>query len=350
MGVLTACDSIPYLLIGIFLGALVDRASRKRLLVASALGGMFVLFSAGALTFYGYMTIKFMWAVACLIGTFTLLSESALGAFIPEILPRHQWLGANSRLTATQALSEIVGPGLAGYLLQVVTTPAVMLIDCCTYGLSALCISSVRRTSTLGLSDDQHISEPKYSVWTSIRQGTKFVFTEPALRIFAVWSSVWNCSWNAVLAVYVLYATRTLGLRPAAIGMIFAAGGGVLVLGAHGIHSVLLASIAMFLFNLGESGYVVNMLTFRQEVTPTKLMGRMDLTMKLCFRGMYSLGAIVGGAIGSKEGLWTAMVVGTCGLFITVVGLHTSGLNRVLMGRQTNLPQDRSASDSYSSD
>ncbi len=69
MGVLAACDSIPNLLLGVFLGAIVDRASRQRLLIQSALGGGGVLLISAIVIFAGYMSIHVMWVVACLIGT-----------------------------------------------------------------------------------------------------------------------------------------------------------------------------------------------------------------------------------------------------------------------------------------
>jgi MFS family permease len=362
MGVLGACDSIPYLLLGVFIGAIIDRTSRQQLLIQSALGGGGVLLVSAIVTFAGYMSMHVMWVVACLIGTSTLLSESALNAFIPEVLLRQRWLDANSRLAGTQALSEVVGPGLAGYLLQWVAAPFVMLIDGCSYGISAGLIFLTRPDGKVTVEQDRASVASSGGFRSSIRAGIGFVFADRVLKSFVVWSSVWNFSWNIVLAVYVLYATTTLGLGPTAIGIIFAAGGiggmvgssvamrlvkrfprgtalvvsplvgacgGLLLLCANGPHAVPISATAMFLFNLGEMTYVVNMITIRQEITPVGLMGRMDMTMKLCFRGMYALGALAGGILGSREGLRTALLVGVYGLFLTVVGLYGSGLMKL---------------------
>ena len=76
------------------------------------------------------------------------------------------------------------------------------------------------------------------------------------------------------------------------------------------------------------------MQTCRQEFTPPFLMGRMDTTMRLCFTGMASLGALTGGFIGSQFALRVAIISGTSGLFLTVIGLKLSPLARLVNAAQ----------------
>jgi MFS family permease len=363
MGILTASETIPYLVFGLFVGVLVDRTSRRRLLIGCDLARFVILAATCLLAYTGRLHISILWAVVCAISTFNLIFDSALGAYIPQILARTQWLRANSRLSITQSGSEVVGPGLGGYLLQAIAAPAVMLIDGLTYGVSAICILIGKpRPSNIDPHTQAVFTAPVRNVWASIGQGARFVYTHQVLRIFAIWSAIWNFSWSALLAVFVLYATRSLSLSPRSIGLIFAIGGlggiigaaiagplatklsrgrvlvfapaigaagGALVFIARGAHALAVLLLAMFLFNLGESAFGVNMQTCRQEVTPANLMGRMDTTMRLCFRGIASLGALAGGFIGSSFGLRTTILTAVSGLFITVIGLYSSGLSEL---------------------
>ena len=366
MGVLTAFETVPYLVLGLFIGVLVDHTSNRRLLIGSDLARLVVLVGASYLAVSGRINIQIMWAVVCVISTFNLVFDAALGAYVPKVLARSQWLRANSRLSATQSGSEVAGPGLAGYMLQAISAPAVMLIDGVTYGVSAMCILVGKPNQPGGVSGGRELDknpivppEVRMNVWLSMRQGASFVFRHRILRIFAIWTAVWNFSWSAVLAVFVLYATHILMMSPGSIGLAVAVGGiggilgssmagrlakrwsrgrvlvfapligasgGALLFAARGARALIVVADAMLFYSLGEGAFGVNIQTCRQELTPANLMGRMDTTMRVCFRGMASLGALAGGLVGSKFGLRAAILAGVCGLFVTVVGLYCSGL------------------------
>jgi predicted MFS family arabinose efflux permease len=261
----------------------------------------------------------------------------------------------------------VVGPGLAGYVVEVLSVSGAMFIDATTYLASALCIFLAKpklRTPAgrNSQNNSSRVSEPATGVLSSVADGVAFVFTHPILRAFAIWSAVWNFSWSAVIAVLVLYATRTLMMSPASIGLVFAIGGigGVLgsfaapwmarrwsyyrvlvsapLLGACGgtillctrlTHPVAMVALSLFFYNIGESTFGVNMQTCRQNATPTELMGRMDTTMRLCFKGMASLGALAGGFIGVKFGTYATLVFAVSGLFVTVLGLKYSRLSEL---------------------
>jgi hypothetical protein len=108
---------------------------------------------------------------------------------------------------------------------------------------------------------------------------------------------------------------------------------GAAILLWSGDHARVALATSLFIFNVGQSAFGVNMQTTRQLVTPAFLMGRMDTTMRLCFTGMSSLGALTGGFIGSQFGLQGSLVFGIAGLFVTAVGLRTSPLATLVNDR-----------------
>jgi predicted MFS family arabinose efflux permease len=152
------------------------------------------------------------------------------------------------------------------------------------------------------------------------------------------------------MAVYVLYATRELGVGPALLGIIFAAGGpgallgavvagrlaerfglGLTIIGASvatGLSSLLvpLASgpplviaavllVAMFVGGVTNPVYNINQVSLRQAITPDRLQGRMNASMRFIVWGTIPIGALIGGALGDAIGLRpTLALMAACSL------------------------------------
>ena len=367
MGVLTAAQTFPYLVLGLLIGVVVDRSSRRTLLVISDLSRSAVLLVAAVLAIEKHLSIHVMWAVVCLTATFNLVFDASLGAYVPEILKPHHWSIANSRLSATLSAGEVAGPAIGGFIVQAVAAPFVVLLDALSYVFSAACIliskpAPGQRPPDIAAQRTTESRTRIYNPIPGIVEGLRFVITHPVLRILGFWSAIWNFAWSAVIAVLVLYESRVLHVGSASIGLCFAAGGiggivgallanvlgktfspgSVLVyapfVGAAGAATILIphahpsSSLAfgLFLFNAGQSAFGVNMQTTRQMVTPPFLMGRMDTTMRLCFTGMSSLGALTGGFIGSNKGPHVSIVLGILGLFVAAIGLRVSPLAKLI--------------------
>src|SRR5260370_37138540 len=88
----------------------------------------------------GHLTITLLCGVVCFVSTFNLLFDAALGALIPQLFHLRQRLTANSRLQISLSGSEVVGPSLAGYVLEILSATGIMFVDAGTYLLSAACI------------------------------------------------------------------------------------------------------------------------------------------------------------------------------------------------------------------
>jgi MFS family permease len=364
MGFVTASQTLPYLLFSLIIGVVVDRISRRGLLIGADLVRFVTLLIASALAAWSHLTIPLLCGIVCLTGLFNLIFDAALGALIPELFNARQRLIANSRLSVSLTGSEVVGPSMAGFLLQTISVTGIMMVDAATYFVSALFVvlAIPRQKNMRALVGLDASNSPALNVMSELRAGVRFVWFHPVLRTFAIWSAVWNFSWSAVLSVFVLYASGTLMIPSALIGLVVAVGamggvcgayaaplfrrrwstgkvllttpiigatgGAILLLGRLG-HPVVVLSAGLFLYSLGESSFGVNMQTCRQDVTPIELLGRMDTTMRFCFRGMASLGALAGGFVGAKLGIFLALAFGVSGLFVTVAGLRYSRLKEI---------------------
>ena len=81
-------------------------------------------------------------------------------------------------------------------------------------------------------------------------------------------------------------------------------------------------------FGIGLHG--VNQVSLRQAVTPERLRGRMQATIRVLMFGSMPLGTMLGGALGSLAGLHGAIWVCTCGLFLAAVPYTVSSAGRIV--------------------
>jgi len=109
------CLAIPPLTIGLFAGAYVDRADRRRIMLASDLLRAIVVLGFVLVGSADRLWLLFLFAfVQSSIGTFF---APARGAVIPKVVPREGLLAANSVAQATRVIAGIVGAGLAGLII-----------------------------------------------------------------------------------------------------------------------------------------------------------------------------------------------------------------------------------------
>lgn len=342
MGVLGAAGQLPFLLCSLPAGIVVDRVRRKRILVVCDLGSAILLLSIPlALPFDGPSFAQ-LCIVAFGVGVFTVFSEVAHYSYVPTLVGREHLTAGNSRLQVSYSVTESAGPGVAGLLVQTITAPFAVLADAVSFLLSAVLLALIKDREPAPDPD-----APKTSLRRSLMDGLQVLFTDPLLRPIIITGLFVALFENAILALYVLYATRDLGLDAATIGIIFVAGGlgaipGALLarwvggrfgIGPSMIVGLFLAALAGVLIPLadGPTLLVVVLLaaskalgaltftvanihqwTLRQTVTPDALAGRVTAGQRFIVYGGGSLGALVGGALGGaigvRETLWVCVI------------------------------------------
>ena len=188
---------------------------------------------------------------------------------------------------------------------------------------------------------DSERAGPQMSLRAEIGQGLRAVWQSPVLRALALSSTVMNVAGFLFLSIYVLYMTRDLGLGADAVGLVFAAGGvGALlgsvgagpVRGRWGVGRVLLGSQILFglfgmlvplavLFPDGHCRWLsrrkfcsgswcsslLNWVSLRQAITPDRLLGRVNGTMRFIVWGSRPVGSLLR-RIAGKEHLFTLLL------------------------------------------
>ncbi|MEX2274238.1 MAG: MFS transporter [Actinomycetota bacterium] len=132
---------VPSAIFGaLFAGPLVDRRSRRALMVASDVGRGIAIAS---LLLVGEPSVPHFYAVAVLLGVFGSLFQPALLASVPNVVEKHQVVAAQSLVSATLHVAVVAGPALGGYLISRLSPDTVFGINAGSFLLSAGLIASV---------------------------------------------------------------------------------------------------------------------------------------------------------------------------------------------------------------
>ena len=339
MGVLTAVERAPFLLIGLFAGVWVDRLPRRPILVAGDLGRAVVLLTIPLAALLGALRMPHLYAVALLVGVLTLFFDVAYQAFLPALVGRQQLVEGNSKLEATRSLANLAGPSVAGVVIQALSAPIAIILDALSFVISGGLISRIRGR-------EQAPGGTRASVTAEVREGLRVVFGNRLLRSIAGCTGTSNFFGSALFALYILFMTRSLGLTPAKIGAIFSLGNvagllgalsagrlaarfgvGRIIVGAAaldglGLIPIVLATratafpflvLAGLLTSFANPVYNINQVSLRQAITPYRLQGRMNATMRFLVWGTMPLGGLAGGILGEALGLRPAIAVSVAG-------------------------------------
>jgi MFS family permease len=358
MGLLAAVQQAPWLLVGLFAGAWVDRLRRRPVIIVTALGSALLLSSIPAVALLGLLTLWQLYIVGFLTGTLLVFFYVAYQSYLPSLVPRGQLPAANSRLEASRSLAQIAGPSAGGVLVHLLTAPIAVAFQAVSMVVSAVLFGVIRR--------EEPPPEPRErrGVWKDIAEGMGVVVREPLQRVIAGSGMVITFFWAAQDAIFVLYATRELEVSPALLGIILAAGapGGLLgavlaakaarrfgegrtLLWAYFLDSVSFLVIpfagiipgpeaaaaavlifSKFIFGIGAITYGVNGISLIQAITPSRLLGRVHATRRFFIQGSMPLGALLGGFLGETLGLAPTILVAAVGSFSGTLWVFLSPL------------------------
>lgn len=334
MGLLTAAQSAPSLLIGPIAGAWIDRHRRRPVMLAcdAGRGLLFMGIPAGALL--GVLRITYLYPLAFLTGALSLGFGVAAESYLPSLVGRERLIEANSKLELSRSAAELAGPAVAGYLVQLLTAPLAIAADACSFLASALAIWRIEHDGETVASNLGTTHLAGHGLWREAYSALDWVMRHRLLRPL-IGASGTLAGFNGMLeAVLILYLSRDLGLSASWLGITFSAGGAGFLLGitlagaaarrweprfvllaglalvggsdlliplAHGGPKTVLPLLilAQFFFGLGLPIFNVNAVSLRQRETPDHLLGRVAAASRVLTNGLVPLGALLGGATGA---------------------------------------------------
>jgi MFS family permease len=347
MGLLRAAATTPGFVFGLLAGAWVDRVRRRPVMIGADLGRALILASVPLAASLGALHLEQLYAVAFLAALLGLGFDTASRAYLPSLVSPGELVEGNSKLAVSGSAAEMAGPALAGVVVQVLTAPLAIVLDAVSYIVSAVSLAAIRTPESSSSDPDET------GIWASIGQGLRFIVNHREIRAVMGSASIFNLFDAVMFSIYVLYVVRELGITPAALGLIFAIGGGggllgallaqrvagrfgagpaltgALVLAVAGDTLIPLAggptiirigmlAMAEFVVRFGATVYWVNITSILQLLTPTRLQGRVHAADAVLGNGLGPLGALIGGLIGEMLGLRSAVVLGVLGTFLAL--------------------------------
>ena len=350
MGTLSALGGLAALVAGPLAGVLADRYRRRPVLIWADVGRAVVLSVIPLTAATHQLDLWHLYLAIALAGALTIVFDSAYQAYLPTLVRPDQLLEGNHKLALSNPAAEVLGPGMTGFLVKLMTGPIAILLDAVSFVVSAVSIAAIRRREP-AVARAQH--EPG---WHDITAGFRAIAAHPLLRPLGL-RTVTAAFFSGFLStLYTLFAIDYLGLSPAVIGVLITLGGignlvgawssdklverfplGKVLIGTHVLAGAMWLLIPMAhgpwyvaaaflgasqLFgDMAYPIYDIHELTLRQSVTPPEVLGRVNASMQMIFKGFWPLGAIVGGLIAQRYGVRFTLTVAALGILASSLWL-----------------------------
>jgi predicted MFS family arabinose efflux permease len=280
------------------------------------------------------------------------------------VVERDQLQEGNAKLELSTSASSVIGPGLAGFLVEIFKAPFAMLFDALSYLGAVVLIGLIRRPETFEAPLRTEGEKPP-SMRTEAAEGLRYVLGHRYLRNIAACTGTLNLFGNIGGVILLLYIVDELGINPGTVGLIFAIANLGVLFGALtaerlarriGIGPTIVWSAFLSAFSLlpvalapkdspvpflvasgviaAATGviYNVNQVSLRQAITPERMLGRMNATMRFIVWGTIPIGSLLGGALGALIGLQATIWVSVIGSFLGFLPVFFSqvrGLQRI---------------------
>ena len=230
VGWLNSARWLPYLILGLVVGALVDRARRRPLMVATDVTRAVLLTSIPLAWALDLLTFPLLLIIVVVFGAVSLVNDAASMSFVPRLVPRAQLQRAHARLDGADAVAQTAGPAVAGALIRIIGAPLSVLVDAVTYLFSAVMVATLRTVPEPPSTSSARLSARRLAA--EIGDGARWVYRGSGLRRLAVSTHVWFAAQAVLVVVMAPYAYLQLRLSPFQLGLVFATAGVGALIGA----------------------------------------------------------------------------------------------------------------------
>jgi MFS family permease len=338
---------LPFILFALPAGVWVDRLRRRPILIVGDASRAVLLAVIPLLWALDLLQIWHLLAISFIVGVLTVFFDVAYQSYLPSLVDREQLVDGNAKLQLTVSTAQVAGPGLAGALIAAITAPYAIVLDAVSFVVSTAFLIRIRRPEIL---PERSEGAPKPKMLPELKEGLAFVVRHPHLRAIAACTGSSNFFGAIGFTIALLYLVRTLHLSSFEVGLYFAMFGAGSIVGALAANPVqralgvgraivlpaLLFPVSSFTVPLAPKGfplpiliagalvggysqvaYNITQVSLRQAITPERLQGRMNASMRWIVWGTLPLGQLAGGAIATASTLKTALWVSAIGSAFT---------------------------------
>jgi MFS family permease len=355
VGWLNSVRWLPYLVVGVVVGALVDRHPRRPIMVITDLVQAVLLAAIPLLWWLHRLSFPALLAVVMAYGTASVINGAAAMSYVPRLVSREHLQRAHARDDGADAVAMSAGPALGGSLVSVFGAPLAVLVDAATYLYSAATLSRIDVVEP-----HPPVAATARSLVREIREGIRWIYHGSGLTTLAVATQGWFVG-NAVVGVVLApYALKVLGMTPFQFGLIGALGGigallgatvttrvglllgtgrtiiacdaistgGVLVMFAAGgsfptwSFALLAAGQGLYALAIGMSNS--HEMSFRQLITPDEFQARTNTTLRSLNRAVMVVVAPLAGILADAWGIRPMLLVAVAIFAVVSLGLACS--------------------------
>ena len=349
MGVLSALQMLPFLLISLPAGVWVDRIRRRPILIAGDLVRAVTLLGVPLAGITGHLSMPLLYAVSLVTGAATVFFDVSYQSYMPALVERDRLIEGNSKMELSRSAAQFGGPGIGGVLVGLFGAAEAILVDALSFFFSAAMLLLVRKAEPAPAP-----AHARRHMIEEMREGLGVILGNRVLRSIAATTATSNLFGSISFATLILFATRELRLDAIRIGLAFAlanlgAMAGAVVAGRMstriGLGNTLMVAIfagslanllvpvavpstamallfaSMFFGTAGSTVYNINQVSLRQSITPDRLQGRMNASMRFIVWGVFPIGSLIGGVLGAVIGIRAAIAAGAVGGLLAVLWL-----------------------------
>lgn len=342
VGVLNASTFAAFLIVGLPAGAWIDRLRKRHVMIWADAVRAVALAVVPLLWWLDTLQVWHLFVVALVMGVATVFFDVSYQSIIPSLVGARQIAEANGKLETTQQLAGLTGPAVGGWLIGVLTAPIAILVTVFTYVASFFALIVTRDH------EQPHDPATRRPLRLEIAEGLRWVFGNPLLKRIVATTAVSNFFNTMSFTLLPIFLLRELGLTPQSMGVIFSLGAAGGLLGAIATPHIVarvgearaipiggigfsvvpmflpvaalvpqfafpLLVVQGFLMSFLILVYNITQVTFRQRITPPRLLGRMNASIRFCVWGVMPIGALLAGVIGEWIGTTPTMWIAATG-------------------------------------
>ncbi|MDX3188665.1 MFS transporter [Streptomyces sp. MN03-5084-2B] len=355
VSLLRTAQALPYLVIGLQVGAWCDRIRHRPVLIAADAGRAVLIASVPVAALFGVLGMAQLLAVVLAVGVLGVFFDVAHQTYVPQLVAPEQLPEANARLQTNRSMAAVAGPGLAGVIVQALGIAAALAVDAVSYLWSALWL---RRIET----PDARPAPRERRLLREIGEGLRLVRGDRVLLAISAHGAVSSFFQSAHLAIVIVFLARDLGLSPWVIGVLGTAsltgavtagftarwlgdrigqaralwGAAVLFGVAYQLYPLTGRGWALTCFVLAGffTSYSVIVLSvfgvsFQQAVTPPELLGRVNAISQTLVYGVVPLGSLLGGALAGAVGMRVTLHIAAAGVLASAAIMVWSPLRKL---------------------
>jgi MFS family permease len=359
VSLLTFLAWLPYLLFSLPAGIAADRFDQRRLMIVCDLGRMALMGSLPVVALVWELHLWYLYAVVGLSGVLTVLFKVCYQAQLPRLVEKEQLVDGNAKLVMSQDFAELIGPTISGVMIGLVGAAKVFFSNAVAFLVSAATLWLIRVPPR---DTDTAEAEEKLPLRTEMTEGLGFVRAQPILRRILACTTTSNFFVMATSSIEVTFLVRELDASSWMVGLVFSISAvGGLAIGAVssrlsrwiGTARVIWVAMAVpgplyllmplaqpgwgvFLYGIGLAAFSGNVVlynvaatSYQQQITPERMMGRVNAAFLWVCYGAVPLGALTGGLLGSQLGLRPAMWICVLGTWSAALFVFFSPLRKM---------------------